>query len=258
MRYFFLNVAGLCLLLLGVLPLPLHADSDGCNEYSPTLMDVQPQFDDVDYEFYTPMLQIKELSSGTKNGGKGEQWPVGLSTGEMFFRVTTDVMKIRSNYGQLTCGQVKAIHISFGFKDNKIYVAKEFPRRSCPFKTVLAHEEKHKAVDRALLEEYLEKSKNVLFEEAKKIGVVKAPSPMTVDELINRAISEKVDLIGKELDQEHQMRQEKIDSAEEYQRVTDSCEGLTMEIVHDRLEMLEASQPGITKVSHPASPSGTP
>lgn len=228
------------------------SDVEGCNNYVPTEVDVKTQYDEVEYDLTQPMLKIRDLSEGGKAKGKdalhSEAWPVGLSTGEMFFSVTSDIMKMRTGYSQTTCGQIKAIHVEFGFKDNKIYVAKEFPKRSCPFKEVLGHEEKHKAVDRAILDEYTDKVRIAFQDAAKKIGVVKSSSSSAIDDQLNSAFNQAVDKIGRQVEDELKSRQKEVDSKEEYQRVTDSCDGRTMEIVNQRLEILEESHPGITKV----------
>lgn len=251
------SMRSLCLLLIsGLLWASCHSNSfaqtDGCGNYVPTEVDVHPEYDDVVYDFSTSMMKIRDLSDvagdHTKNTLHSEAWPVGLSTGEMYFRVTIDIMKMRSGYSQMTCGQIKAAHVDFGFKDNKIYVAKEFPKRSCPYKEVLAHEEKHKTVDREIVEEYIDKIKLALMEASQKIGVVKSGSASVVEDQINSAFNQAVNKLGKDIEEVHAARQKEVDSKEEYQRVTDSCDGLTMETVQQRLEMLEATHPGITKV----------
>jgi hypothetical protein len=232
---------------------PSHAQTDGCGSYIPTVIDVQPIYDDIVYDFYTPMLKIKALSEKESGGGKGEQWPVGLSTGEMYFSVTTDTSKMRGTYSTATCGQVKAVHVQLGFKDNIIYVAKEFPRRSCPFKTVLKHEERHKAIDREILETYTEKAKQIFADAAQKIGVIRSAAPQLIDDQIHAAIGDATERLTKAMQDDHATQQRAFDSKEEYQRVSDSCDGRTMETIHDRLDILEQTRPGITRVSQPPS-----
>ncbi len=247
----------LLLLVAIVFSITVHApqafassDAEGCNTYVPTEVDVKTDYDEVLYDFTQPMLKIRDLSERGKGKDNlhSEAWPVGLSTGEMFFSVTSDIMKMRTGYSQTTCGQIKAIHVEFGFKDNKIYVAKEFPKRSCPFKEILGHEEKHKAVDRAILDEYTDKMRIAFRDAAKKIGVVQSSSASVIDDQLNSAFNQAVDKISRQIEDDLKERQKEVDSKEEYQRVTDSCDGRTMEIVNQRLEILEESHPGITKV----------
>lgn len=226
-------------------------DVEGCNAFVQPVIDVQPQFDQTEYDYSLKMLQIKELANLGKESVKGskhtEQWPVGLSTGELFFTASYDKLKMMVSGGQMACGQVSGVHITMGFKNNKIYVAKEFPKRSCPYREVLGHEEKHKAVDRIIVDEYSEKVRVALTDLTKKIGVIKASTPAIVDDKIDSLMNQTIQKFTKEIDEAHIERQKKVDTKEEYQRVTDSCDGQTMEIVNSRLKILEETHPGITQ-----------
>ncbi len=229
----------------------LADDSSGCNSYVPTIVNIQPRFDETEYDTTTPMLQIRDISEKGQEKAKktqhAEAWPVGLTIGEMFFNISSDIMKMYIAGGQMTCGQIKIVNVEFGFKNNKIYVAKEFPKRSCPYKEVLKHEEKHKAVDVQLVQEYTEKIKQALIDVSKKIGVVKASASTIVDDQISSAFNQAVQKITKEIETEHVDRQKQVDTKAEYQRVTDSCGGQTMDIVHQRLQILEETRPGSTQ-----------
>ena len=93
-----------------------------------------------------------------------------------------------------------------------------------------------------------DKIRNAFRESARKIGVVASASSTVIDDQLNSAFNQVVDKISKQLEEELKNRQKDVDSKEEYQRVTDSCDGRTMEIVNQRLEILEETRPGITKV----------
>lgn len=221
------------------------AQNAGCNNYVPASIRIEPVFDDVEY-LVVPMLNIKQMADEDK-AGPNEHWPVGLSTARAVMKVQTDIFKLRSGQNQHICGQVKNLVVQLGFQENKIYIAKEFPKRSCPYKVVLAHEEMHKEVDRTILVEFSEKARLILSDAAKKIGMVRAATPNMIDEQINEQLSIEMDRLAKEFEDERRARQNAVDSAEEYLRVSQSCEGRTMETVQNRLELLEATYPGITK-----------
>ncbi|MBY0428164.1 MAG: hypothetical protein K2Q32_02980 [Alphaproteobacteria bacterium] len=228
-----------------------EGDTEGCSAFVTPVVDVLPQYDETEYDFSTPMLKIKEIADSSQETVKGskhtEERPVGLSTGELFFTANYDKLKMMVANGQMACGQVSSVHIVMGFKNNKIYVAKEFPKRSCPYREVLGHEEKHKAVDRQIVEEYSEKIRATLIELTNKIGIIKASSPTIVDDKIDSLMNQAIRKVTKEIDEEHIARQKKVDTKEEYKRVTDSCDGQTMQIVNDRLKILEETHPGSTQ-----------
>lgn len=229
---------------------PLAAQSLGsCNGYVPAIIDIQANYDDVQYDVTEPMVKIKDIAEGSKEGGKKENWPVGLSTGQMYFRLVTDIFKMRSGFDPSTCGQVKAVHLEMGFHDNMIYVAKELPRRSCPFKVVMEHEEKHKKVDRELLEEYTGKMRSALARASEEIGIVRKTAGQEVEQELSSHINQVVDHLSKEMQSEREIRQKKVDSEQEYDRISGSCDGQLMEIVNERLKLLEDTTPGITRTN---------
>ncbi len=236
---------------LTAVPASLWAITIGCNEYRPATIEVRPVFQEVDYEFRQPMMRIRDIADADQAGAQPESWPVGLATGQLYMSITQDIYKSRAAYDPNTCGQIKAIRIELGFINNKIYVAREFPRRSCPYKVVLAHEEKHKTVDRVLLREYATKARSYFAEVAKGIGVLRHPSGAAIDTQIAAVVNEAMDGFSSEMESERRRRQKEVDSDEEYARITASCDGLLMQVVHDRLELLEETLPGFGKnLSH--------
>ncbi|MBI3419976.1 MAG: hypothetical protein HY053_07590 [Proteobacteria bacterium] len=235
-------------------PARLSADTLGCNEYIPARIDVKPLFDDVDYDFSQPMIKIRTLSEEGETGVQSESWPIGLSVGQLYMRITINIFKSRTAYDPSTCSQIKAIHVELGFVNNKIYVAHELPKRSCPYKGVLAHEEKHKAVDQQLVEEYTEKAQTFFDDAAKAIGVLRNASGTAAETQINDLLNQAMDQFTHQMEEERKKRQKEVDSAEEYARVTAACEGHLMEIVQQRLELLEEMYPGVTKRVEQAQP----
>jgi hypothetical protein len=223
------------------------ASSIGCSDYAPAVIEIRPQFGAVDYDTGQPMLKIRALAEAGVSGTQSESWPVGLSVGEFYLNITKDVFKIRSPYDPSTCGQVKALHVDIGFQKNVIYIAREFPKRSCPYRIIEEHEEKHKDVDRELLNEYADKAKVFFTDTAKKIGMVRGGSGAAIDGEIGDEITQAMDQFTGDIEAERRRRQKEVDSNEEYARVSASCEGNLMEIVNDRLALLEETQPGITK-----------
>lgn len=232
--------------LIAAMAVPAQAENrlNGCPNLVPAKIDVIATYDPLTYDFKTPMLGIKKLIDEKKVDSHSEQWPIGLSTGMLYFNVTTDVYRMRAGYDQFTCGQVKAMKVEMGFRDNTVYVAKELPRRSCPYKTVLAHEEKHVAVDQQLLEEYTDKVKVYLAKAAEEAGMKRMISAPAIDEQLNEIMNAHINYISKQMEDERKQRQAAIDSEEEYARVSASCDGQTMEIVQQRLNLLEETTPG--------------
>jgi hypothetical protein len=242
--------------LAGLFPPSLQAAPATCNEYRPAEIDVKPLYEEVQYDHTRPMLKIREMADAGQEGAHHETWPVGLAAGQIYLKVTNDIFKLRSPYDPTTCGQIKATHVEIGFTNNVIYIAKELPKRSCPYKTVLEHEERHKQVDRELLEEYTEKAKEFFAKGASDIGMMRHPAGAAIDMQVNEYMDDAIEHFSRELDGERKRRQKEVDSPEEYERVEKACDGQVMEIVRNRLELLEATYPGITKSVEKKPPPG--
>jgi hypothetical protein len=229
------------------LPACLEAAANTCNEYRQAMITVKPIFEDVKYDYQKSMMKIRQMADEQGEEHHAETWPVGLASGQLYLRVNSSIFKSRTSRDPSTCGQIKSILVELGFLNNTIYVAKELPKRSCPFKTVLGHEERHKDVDRQLLEEYTEKAKEFFQKGADEIGMIRHPAAAAIDAQVNAYMNDAMEYFSKELEQERKQRQKEVDSPEEYQRVEQACGGLLMDIVRERLALLEATYPGITK-----------
>jgi hypothetical protein len=228
-------------------PACLKAATSPCNEYRPAVITVNPIFQEVKYDYQQSMMKIRQMADEGAGGHHSETWPVGLAAGQLYLRVNSSIFKNRTSRDPNTCGQVKSILVEIGFLNNIIYVAKELPKRSCPFKTVLEHEEKHKAVDQKLLEEYTEKAREFFQKGADEIGMIRHPAGAAIDAQVNSYMNDAIEYFSKELENDRKQRQKEVDSPEEYQRVERACGGQLMDIVRDRLALLEATYPGITK-----------
>jgi hypothetical protein len=64
---------------------------------------------------------------------------------------------------------------------------------------------------------------------------------------IDAMLKDRLDKLSQELQSERRARQGQVDSEEEYQRIQDSCDGQLMEVVQQRLDLLEETYPGISK-----------
>lgn len=233
--------------LLGVLIPLCGAATAGpeCGSPPPASVQVEPVFDAVSYEFYTPMTQIKAMANADNPNHQREQWPVGLSAGELFVRMASEV-QTRQQAGMpgTICGSLKSLTVRLGFTNNVIYVAKEFPRRSCPHRTVLQHEERHKNVDRQLLEEYAQKARYLFERLAQDLGIVAHANVSMVEAELNGRINDELKKFTDAMSAERARRQVAIDHEDEYAKVSASCDGQLMEVVNQRLDLIRDSDPG--------------
>jgi hypothetical protein len=237
-------------LLLGLAlfaPACAHAESvpASCGGAEPVRVTITPVFDEIQYEFYNSMLNIKDLAAVQDKRGQQEHWPIGLATGELFVRMNMEIQS-KSPRGDIgVCSSLKSFDIQVGFSDNKVYVARELPKRSCPHRVVLDHEQTHKKVDYDLLVEYTERAKAYFEEAANAAGMHYQRDGKNVDAEFNELLNSKLKAFTDEMHAERIKRQNLVDTESEYDRVAASCDGQLKEIINDRLDQFKSSDPGL-------------
>ncbi len=109
-----------------------------------------------------------------------------------------------------------------------VYIAKEYKRNRCRRNTTLQHEMKHVNTDRDIIEEYLPMIKTT----AARIGKISAPRKpiaskniQSTKENIAKAINEALQEVSKKLEKTQRIRQQQIDTREEYDRLSRACSG---------------------------------
>ena len=125
----------------------------------------------------------------------------------------------------LYCLHIKNINLNF-YAEPKIYIASNFKRGSCEYNAILRHEEKHISTLKNTHKEYLSDYRSFIRREAKD-----TPNfpPMKLIEMDNAKakmslfIQERVEEYMQIVTEEVAARQHEIDSAEEYQKITDRC-----------------------------------
>jgi len=102
-----------------------------------------------------------------------------------------------------------------------VYIADEIPPDSCGFHEVMAHEQKHLNVNQHLLQEAIPKIEQQFLEHIRQRGVYHSIDPM----LPRNDMQEFLASVMNSFDTENVQRQQRVDSPEEYHRVSVSCNG---------------------------------
>lgn len=119
-----------------------------------------------------------------------------------------------------TCYIVYKIDIKMNMKPT-IYIAKEYPRGSCHYDHVMAHEQEHIAVDRNFTDSYLAEVKKKLSQliRTKQVyGPVRESMKSATTRQLQRDIERKIKAVLDVMEKERDAEQAKIDSLESYER----------------------------------------
>lgn len=127
--------------------------------------------------------------------------------------------------GGAFCGALTSLDVTFGTRERAVYVAKELPRNTCIHREVLDHEMHHVQVDEALMKEFLPTVKRRLATLAGRMGTVRARSQQQVMASLRKPIDAELKKILNDFTREREKRQARIDTLDEYDRVSRSCGG---------------------------------
>lgn len=249
MPYFFIRmliafVAVLSCVTLYALPVnATTTDSSECPKAPATEIIIDTVFDDTQIITTESMLRIKARAEVSNENGHKERWPIGLSVGMLMVKLDSQIQTLKNSRDSSLCSHIKSLHVLLGFTDNRIYVARDLPRRSCPYREVLEHEERHKTVDRDLTSEMAEEAKGYFASLADKIGTIYQKSPVSVDSVFDEKLNAAMKDFSKKMNEERAQRQANVDTEEEYTRIGKSCDGQLAEIVNQRLSLIQQTEP---------------
>ncbi len=219
LRYLFL------LLALGALPLPALAQ-EGCDSYPDIAVQVTPVFEDPKYDFSTDISGIRSLLDDTQHSiqESHDRLPLGVTHYEpmMEFRLPLTVTTFPDG---LSCARVQSAGVTMGYKNVTVYIAKEVPEGSCGFDQIMAHEQKHIAVNRQVLQEYMPMIEGRMKDYLRLNGVFREENPDYAVSVLREKLQEILNGLGKQMTEDNRNRQRQVDSPEEYRRLTAACNG---------------------------------
>ncbi len=156
--------------------------------------------------------------------------PVGLTAANLKLNSSYQIVTKISSRDHKVCAQIGSFDLTFGFDDTIVYIANELPYGSCSYKTVLGHEFQHVKIDRTLVSLYARKFPKLLRKAVKEIGMVQASSAHRAESMIRDRVTRYMQDLGKSLSAVREKYQKKIDTKEEYARLSKSCNGKLSEI----------------------------
>ena len=237
---------GLFLFLLCIYPLGAFAQSDPigakinqiagqggptdphmCEDTSsPIPIMIQPIFDEPHYDYNEDIGALQQLAHDAKHNVHGghEGLSLGLTQYRPFlgFRVPVNTLQFPDGTG---CARVEKVEVEIGYKDVVVYIPRNVPQGSCGFNEVMGHEQKHIAVNRALLQEYVPIMQDRLQEFLRTHGLIRERDTSYAVKLMNEQLQAILDDVSNQMVQENSRRQQLVDSPQEYARVSAACNG---------------------------------
>lgn len=178
---------------------------------------------DVKYVFNRSVYELSDMPGRSHVPPGLTHAPVlGLSTVRL--GIDSEMAAIFSLGANATvCGRLSMLQVRVGYQERTVLVAKELPKGSCIHNEVLTHERKHVAVDDAMLKTFTSLVRPRIEALIARIGPVVARSQSHAMNVLRGQVDRELDALSREMNRERDRRQAEVDTLEEYQRVTDSC-----------------------------------
>lgn len=210
-----------------------RSEGDGaCRPYTDVAVNIMPVFDEAKLDTSVSLTNLQALSMRTANKiPHNESVTLGLASYHPLIQFHIPIIQHLMPDGSF-CARVQHVDARIGYKDVTVYIASEFPKGSCDFQAVLAHEQKHIDVNKALLQEYAPKIQSRLAQYLKTNGMFIVPNKAYADTLLRERVNKILDEVSKEMLAENVRRQKLVDSPQEYAKNATVCGGHITKVIN--------------------------
>lgn len=183
--------------------------------------------DAVKYDFTKSQNQMDSMETDTVNPyDRSVKTHVGgLMKGGINMKSQIQVAGLSYSQSQMICQWIDKMDITIAI-DPTIYIAREYPKGGCEHRAILEHEMKHVFVDRSIVKKYAPMIKEHLEKAVLKVGIV-GPKPerkrAEFHKKITDYMSAQLKAVTDKMYAERRALQAKVDSREEYDRVSGLC-----------------------------------
>lgn len=205
-------------ILLGMLSAAALADP--CTDLPPPSIELKREEARLSYNFTYRQASLQGMAYGVVRPGMRV---LGLTRGVAMARYDLQLSLRRSLDGRWECGSPK-ISFSYGYTPLTVYVASEFPRGTCAYDQIYAHEMAHVAI----YQRHAEALESVLRDELRRrfadLGIWRGSAGQVQQQLQQELDARWLPYIKRRL-QAVEAEQATIDTPEEYARVAAACNG---------------------------------
>ncbi len=212
---------------------PAQAFAWNCPAFKDPEVNVSPLLAAPQFNFTLALSHLLAMAGEDKRkySSTHHERPVGLTAASLRLGSSYKVTAYsRANSPQL-CAQISSFTLHFGFDDTTVFVAREIPRGSCGFRVVLAHEMQHVAIDKDFVSKNLPHLPAMLRDAIRQIGVVRADSRADAEAQIQTAVNDYIEGLAGNLADVREKLQARIDTLDEYSRLSKSCNGEIAKLV---------------------------
>jgi hypothetical protein len=216
-----------------------RAEPTACPSYQEPRITIDPLGSPETFDNSRPISGILQLVGEKRDSYAGlREMPVGLTISNLRLDSFFDIKAAPAETDSSVCAQIMTLNLAFGFEGTTVYVAHEVPQGSCGYHEVLDHEAGHVAIDRDVVAAYLPRLRELLADELRRVGVIRASSFGGAETVLNDAIHDYLRELGSNIASARDQRQREHDSPEEYRQLSTSCGGELTDIIGQAAQQL--------------------
>ena len=181
------------------------------------------RFDVVDVPVTYAEDRSQSIDELTLRGGStpATHTTFGLTTARFSHQTEIELKLVDDAAGARTCGTA-AVRVELSMQPMTVFVAREIERTPCARDATFAHELRHVAVFREVLDEAARDLKADLAE-AMGTGLRRATSGRELERAFNAQLQAYLSVFVRQWQREMTARQDAVDSPDEYERTATAC-----------------------------------
>ncbi len=212
--------------LIVVAPMARAEENFGCAAYQEPIIAVQPVFSPERYDNNVDLAGLQNMAGQPNVATAGmREVPIGLTASSLKLDSSFEVTSQPMPHDGTVCARISRFDMRFGFDDTTVFVAREIVPYSCGYHEVVAHERRHMAIDRDIVNYYLPQIQGLIAAELRRIGSVRAVSAEAAEAHLRAAINGYLRSLGANVASVREEQQRAFDSPYEYQRLSSVCNG---------------------------------
>lgn len=216
-------LASLTLIAIGIAPAN-QARAAACPAADPVTVNVELRFPEPRIRDDVGFAGIARLGRDAyRPAGAESMHTVGLTRTRLDNGVSFLQSYVTAN-GRV-CGRVQNVNATLTVSDLTVFIARELRADDCARETVYRHEMEHVAIDRRTLHHLRPQVKAYLADAADRLGPVQGRTVDAVQAQTRRYLQTAVDQITDEIDRHRADGHARLDTLEEYRRLSRACGG---------------------------------
>lgn len=217
------------LVLISLFASATRAFGADCSELPPTSVEVKLLDSPIQTNF---RFSYKALKGMSDKYAQVNTEVLGLTTGKAVARVSTQSSVIPDRSGRWECASHQ-IKIAFGFDPLIVYVGREFPKDSCGFNEIYAHEQRHAKIYQDHARALATEINDTLQQRFEQTEPMRGPAG-TIRAKVQQELQERWMPYIQRMLAKAEADQRDVDTREEYERVMASCNGEIRKIVQGK------------------------